>query len=201
MAGVRDDVYINSLIPAIFKQSMAKDFFKLYNQNIFLNIVPFNDIDSANGYDIDTLVYDTETMINVFKSLTSNNVNPLPNATNDYWELKLNLNIADYISDQDILNAFNLAKTTCSSKILEEDNTAKQRLFFLLVAHYVEKSYRMQFSQTRMISSESRSGISVSYEIPTWAKQRAFAPFNDTPFGMQYAEYLYQNRIQYFIAI
>ena len=122
--------------------------------------------------------------IEYFKSVFTRDFPYLPKQTNVENE-------QDYVSDADILRAFQEAKGSFNPSLFTDDNIAK--LYFCYVAaHYLVmdlnnamNSLSMGFNG--MVASKSVGSVSESYSIPQWIlNSPQYAMFAQTGYGRKY---------------
>lgn len=125
---------------------------------------------------------------NFYTSLTDGNLTPPPNPAT--WELT-NDDTANYITDEDIEEAFNEAKINFNANLFPTDDKAKIP-FLYLAAHYLiidmdaaQNPFAMGFMG--FTQSKSVGSVSESYGIPQYALNNPrLSPYMQTKFGRKY---------------
>jgi hypothetical protein len=125
---------------------------------------------------------------NFYKSITDNNT-ALPTDT-EYWEL-VNDSVNNYISDADILRAFEEAKVNFNANLFKDDGTAEM-VFYYLAAHYLVIDLNNAMNPLAMgfmgfTQSKSVGSVSESYGIPQWMLNNdVLGLYAQTGYGRKY---------------
>lgn len=125
---------------------------------------------------------------NFYTSLTDGNLTAPPNP--ETWELT-NDDTANYITDEDIEEAFNEAKINFNANLFPTDDKAKIP-FLYLAAHYLiidmdaaQNPFAMGFMG--FTQSKSVGSVSESYGIPQWMLNNPrLSSYAQTKFGRKY---------------
>lgn len=157
-----------------FKDYYARDF-------SFLPVFKY-----GQTYWQDDIVYWVDN--NFYKSLTDDNTSTPDDAEN--WQ-KVKGNVFDYITDQDIMKAFQQAKANSSTRFGADCNE-KVMIYLHLVAFYLvvdaqNAATGLGSSYGGLIASKSVDGVSESYNFPTWMTESPmYSLFSSNGYGLKY---------------
>ena len=125
---------------------------------------------------------------NFYKSLTDGNTTLPTDTTN--WTL-INDSVDNYISDTDIMRAFNEAKVNFNAALFGDDDTVKM-VFLYLAAHYLVIDLNSAMNPLGMgfmgfTQSKSVGSVSESYMVPAWIQNnRILGQYAQTGYGRKY---------------
>lgn len=125
---------------------------------------------------------------NFYKSLIDNNTALVTDTTK--WKV-FNDNVANYISDADILRAFGEAKINFNPAFFEDDATAEM-VFYYLAAHYLVIDINNSMNAFALgfmgyTQSKSVGSVSESYGIPAYMLNNpALSGYAQTGYGRKY---------------
>lgn len=137
------------------------------------------------AYFTDDIVYYE---LNFYKSLTDGNLTLPTDTTN--WELT-NDTTDNYITDEDIEEAFNEAKINFNPNLFPNDDVAKIP-FLYLAGHYlmIDVNIALNPLGTGAIgftTSKSVGSVSEGFSVPQWMLNNQWlSPFAQTPYGRKY---------------
>ena len=125
---------------------------------------------------------------NFYQSLVDKNTAPVSNTTN--WQI-VNESLDNYISDNDILRAFNEAKLNFNPNFYECDATAEM-VFYYLAAHYLVIDLNNAMNALGLgfmgyTTSKSVGSVSESYGIPSYMLNNpVLSGYAQTGYGRKY---------------
>ncbi len=164
-------------------ETVTVEQFKEYYARDFSFLPLFNPLKTYWQNDI---VYWTDD--NFYQSLTDDNITSPDNSEN--WK-KIKGNIYDYVTDNDIMRAFQQALananvrfgSTCQEKIM---------IFLHLIAFYLVMDAQnaaggLGSSYSGLVASKSVDGVSESYNFPTWMTgSPMYSLFSSNGYGLKY---------------
>jgi hypothetical protein len=111
----------------------------------------------------------------------------------DYWSAARNINKYDYVSDEDIENAFKEALMNFNSGLFNKDDIKLP--FLYLAAHYLDhdiKAGQKGGGMAGFLTSYAVGDVNVGLGIPTYYMNNPFYAFlGRSPYGIKYFSMIY----------
>ena len=167
---------------ASIKNANVADFIALFNRDLTPYLLPFY---ISKAYFTGDVVYYGQ---DFYESLVDNNTALPTNTTN--WKV-VNLSKNDYISDNDIIKAFNEAKVNFNPELFECCEEALM-VFYYLAMHYlvIDITNSLNPMTTGFIGftqSKSVGSVSEGYSVPTWMMNNPLlSGYAQTGYGRKY---------------
>jgi hypothetical protein len=121
-----------------------------------------------------------------FYTCKDDGVTSVPTTTAD-WDILVD-NVLNYVSDDDITEAYSEALIVFNEALFDNDIALKKGYLYLS-AHFLVGDLNMGGAQsvaTGLVQSRSVGSISESYVVPDWAKSPFFSDYSKTSYGMKY---------------
>jgi hypothetical protein len=172
--------YEDPLLASLTSQDFKNAFYRGFK------FLPYQDYSGANLYNLNDMVnYKNNNIYSVYKSLISNNTS-LPTDANN-WQIQTNINVLDYVINDDIINAFDGAYLNFRYSLFQNDDL-KKKAFLLLSAHYLFNQIKENGFSGLILSSASADSVSESYTVPQWMQDYKYNFFTSSKYGIQYLQ-------------